>query len=468
MSLGLCAILAACDSDLQTDTFPATGSPNQPGNPEVPETADGHGTASNGAITLQVGSGSGGSAALVEGGGAVTVPVSLARLSGTTGTIQLTAGGETSADERDVSWEFTDASLSPGEGASNLVLQLAIGSRPIRNQTRRLIVTADDGTDSLSASVDVVVQPTSLPDVYLLVGQSNMMGFSEDDSKQASPGGADAPNERIRQLNVTGNDDANFTAAADFTTPARLYNAANALTIAVDPLHDTYDESLGGKTGQRIGPGLSFAKSALADTTADIVLVPAAWSDTGFCKRASNRLPGIGWNATQKSNAALSGTLLYERAVARANIALEESGGVLRGILWHQGEADSDDAACAQSYADNLAELATALRSNIDIDARGASARGANADIPFIAGTMSMGNESPANTQIPFNSSKQLVDDTHRNIASLIPLADYVNNDDLVPPGYPCGEGSCVHFGAAAYREMGQRYYQQLIGLLPR
>jgi len=47
-------------------------------------------------------------------------------------------------------------------------------------------------------------------------------------------------------------------------------------------------------------------------------------------------------------------------------------------------------------------------------------------------------------------------------IANRVPFAAFVNNDDLVPPAYPCGNGSCVHFGAAAYREMGRRYAEQL------
>ncbi len=362
---------------------------------------------------------------------------------------------------------FTEASLSADESTSDLSLQLAIDALPIQPQTRTWVVTASvDGTAVLSTELVISIEPTTRPDLYLLVGQSNMVGFSENDSKQSGPGGADAPDDRIKQLNVTGNDAENFVSAADFTDPSSQFNAGMPVSPAIDPLHDGFDTSVDGKSGQRIGPGLSFAKRALADTTADIYLVPAAWSDTGFCKRDTNRLPGIGWNATAKNNTALAGTLLYERAVLRANIALSQTNGVLRAILWHQGEADSDDAACAQSYADNLTELATALRTNIDQDARGAVARGPDAELPFIVGTMSMGKDADSD-QTPFTNIKQLVDDAHRNIANLIPLADFVNNDDLVPPAYPCGEGSCVHFGAAAQREMGSRYYDRLIGLLP-
>ena len=54
------------------------------------------------------------------------------------------------------------------------------------------------------------------------------------------------------------------------------------------------------------------------------------------------------------------------------------------------------------------------------------------------------------------------MDAVHRNIGALLPYADWVNNDDLVPPAYPCGSSSCVHFGATANREIGRRYYEAL------
>lgn len=460
--LCLCLALASCNSDLQTEpTLDNDGSTTSP--PSIPPTGSA-GVASNEKLSLQVGTGE---ITLEEGADAISIPVTITRTATDIGNVQLSAAGASAADSDLMTATFTDASLTAGESTSSLALELAIDALPIQPQVRTWVVTASvDGLAVLSTELDIAIVPTSRPDLYLLVGQSNMIGFSEDDSKQAGPGGADAPDDRIKQLNVTGNDGENFSTAADFTNSSSQFNAGMPASLAVDPLHDGFDANVNGKRGQRIGPGLSFAKRALADTTADIYLVPAAWSDTGFCKRNTNRLPGMGWNATAKNNSALAGTLLYERAVLRANIALSQTNGVLRAILWHQGEADSDEAACAQSYAENLAELATALRTNIDQDARGAVARGPNAELPFIVGTMSMGADANSD-QTPFTDTKQLVDDAHRNIANLIPLADFVNNDDLVPPAYPCGEGSCVHFGAAAQREMGSRYYDRLIGLLP-
>ena len=461
VSLCISMGLAGCDSDLETDDGVVPISPEQPGAP-MPSTP-GQGV-SNDAFSLQL---SASSINMVEGAGTVSVGVSVQRQAQPNREISLVAQGLSSSDENYMSWQLTDASLSPQENSAELILRLAIGPRPIMAQTRTFQVSASDGINQpLAANLTIQVQPTSRPDVYLLVGQSNMVGFSETGAKQATTGGADAPNERIRQLNVTGNDGENFAVAADFTNPANIHNLGLPFTRAVDPLHDGFDTRIDGKAGDMIGPALSFAKRALVDTSADIVLVPAAWSDTGFCKRDTNRVDGIGWNATQKSNPALSGTLLHDRAIARTNITLDETGGVLRGILWHQGEADSDEQVCAENYAENLTELAASLRSNIDQDARGAIARGPASDVPFIAATMSKGNDARSE-QSPFSERKQLVDNAHRNIANFIPLADFVNNDDLVPSAFPCGEGSCIHFGSSAYREMGNRYYETLRSLLP-
>lgn len=463
-SLGRLALLAAmtlwlvaCDSDLKTDTL--EGAPAEP-----IVAPPGEGQAANDELTLQVGNGA---VSLIEGADAIRVPITVTRTSATPRPVTLVAQGQTATDELQMSWQFDDAVLAADESSTDLVLQLGIASRPINVQNRTFQILANDGgSPSLVVAFNIQVQPTPLDDVYLLIGQSNTIGFSEDGSKQTLPGQPDAPVSRIQQLNVTGNDDKNFPTAADFTDPDSSYNTGAPISIAVDPLHDGFDSRINGKVGSRIGYGLSFAKAALNNTTANILLVPAAWSDTGFCKRKTNRLPGIGWNATEKFDEAFSGTLLHDRAIVRTNIALEQTGGILRGILWHQGEADSDEQSCAETYAANLAELVTSLRTTINVDARGAIARGPNADVPFIVGTMSKGSDERGD-QLPFNDSKALVDAAHRNIANLVPLATFVNNDDLVPPAFPCGEGSCIHYGALAQREMGQRYYNRLRELLP-
>lgn len=406
---------------------------------------------------------------VTEGQGRAIIPVSISRAAGRTGSITLSARGATAFDEQQLSLEFDENLLLAADSSTNLTIELAIGPRPIQPHVRTILLSASDGvSQTVSTPLNINIEPTNKPDVYLIVGQSNAVGFSEDNAKRADIGQPDAPDARILQLNVTGNDGSNFTAPEDYTLAPNLYNIGEALTPAVDPLHEGFNSEIGGKGGLRIGFGLSFAKQALVDTTADIYLVPTAWSDTGFCSRDTNRFPGTGWNATEKSNPALSGTLLHDRAIARANIALSLTDGILRGILWHQGEADSDDMACANVYEANLIELANSLRVNIAADARGPGARSesATSDIPFIVGTMSQGADL-RDSQLPFSPAKLIVDAAHRSVATTIPMSSFVNNDDLIPPAYPCGEGTCVHFGALALRKMGERYYEELKGLLP-
>ena len=399
---------------------------------------------------------------IIEGNGEIELPVTVSRAAGFTDELTLTVTAATIADADALTQSFSDGTLDAGEQSTTLQLELDLSAAPIQPQTRSLLIIATDTSgQSSTAALTLQVQPTSAPDVYLLIGQSNMVGISEEDAKQSQPGEPDAPEDNIRQLNVTFNDVDNFSTARDFTDPEKLYNNGEPLTIALDPLHSGL-QSDNTKSGTRIGMGLSFAKSAAQDTTADIYLVPAAWSDTGFCKRDTNVVEGIGWNATEKDNDALSGTLLHDRAIARVNDTLEQTNGILRGILWHQGEADSDDEACAIVYSDNLVEMIESLRTNIQIDARGSSARGPDADIPFIAGTM-----SKAGTQAPFSTTKLIVDGAIRSVGSNVAFADFVNGDDLVPPSFACGGGSCIHFGADALRELGARYYLQLRSVLP-
>ena len=182
--------------------------------------------------------------------------------------------------------------------------------------------------------------PRIVRNVYLLAGQSNMVGFSGPGSREDAAGEPDAPTSDVLQLNVTGNDASNFVDPDAFTDTGHIAVKSPRFVPATHPLHDGFETGIDGKSGTQIGPALSFARSARAATTAEVMLIPAAWSDTGFCARATNRFDGMGWNADTPASAAFAGTLLHDRAIARVNLALQETDGILRGILWHQGEAE--------------------------------------------------------------------------------------------------------------------------------
>jgi hypothetical protein len=398
---------------------------------------------------------------LVEGDEAgLSIPLALERRNGHATPVELSISGVSAEDAAFVSSSFTRLTLTPNEDESEMVLKLAIADLPLLPQEREFILSATDGTDRDDLLIQVSVQPVDAPDVYLLIGQSNMEGFSGDGTRQAYPGGADEVHPRIKQLNVTRNDRENlFLSAADFRSPAK--NAmAPLITIAEDPLHVPLDpSSTSGKDLEYIGLGLSFAKQALPYTSRDIVLVPAAWSGSSFC--VNEDAPNGQWNAQPTTDPNLGNTWLFDRAVARANLALQESGGILRGILWHQGESDSNER-CAESYEQNLERLVYQLRMSIDADRRGGDLRRADSNIPFVAGTMSRGIDERGDLS-DYPPSKQLIDLAHRNLPNRVPFTALSNHDDLTPAnGYPCGNTTCVHFGAGALREMGQRYHAAL------
>jgi len=103
------------------------------------------------------------------------------------------------------------------------------------------------------------------------------------------------------------------------------------------------------------------------------------------------------------------------------------------------------------------------MRLSIMPDARGGDFRRNDSNIPFVVGSLSRGiDERDDLSQFP--PPKQLIDGAHRNLPNIIPHTAFSNHDDLVPAnGFPCGNTSCIHFGAEALREMGNRYYSALL-----
>ena len=385
----------------------------------------------------------------------VDIPVTLRRSDAFESPVTLSVSAD---NEAGISTAFSTDSFDAAQTQTSLNLQLAISVLPIASEQRRFTVTASDGTFEASSSVTVAVTPVARDDVYLLLGQSNMVGLSEEGAKQAFPGGLDELDLRIRQANVQANDIEFYPTPASFTDVGLNFEEPVIVT-AEDPLHEPVDESTLSKEGTRIGMSVSFAKAALPATTRNIVLVPAAWSGSGFCNTTD---PAVHWNALPTDNPALGNTLLFERALKRIDQVLLDTGGILRGILWHQGESDAE-AECAPSYEQNLVTLVSELRSRISEDARGSDARGPLANIPFVAGTMSKGSDERGDLS-NFPPDKLIVDSVHRNIANLVPHSEVVLTDDLVPAnGFRCGEGSCIHFGADALREMGVRAYDALL-----
>ena len=119
-----------------------------------------------------------------------------------------------------------------------------------------------------------------------------------------------------------------------------MFETNNIWEVAVDPVTKDRQTNLG------VGPGLSFGKTmAEKNPAVTIGLVPCAVGGTPL-KR---------WQM---------GGDLYERAVARAKLAMKD--GTLKGVIWHQGESDSGAKTNAESYGARLAQMIKDLRADLD------------------------------------------------------------------------------------------------------
>ena len=136
----------------------------------------------------------------------LVLPLSLARTNGHSAQVDLTISGAGAGDAAFIEGGFSQPALTPGNDTTDAILRLTIGERPLMPEQRQFLIVATDGVDVDQMSFTVDVNPVAAPDVYLLIGQSNMIGFSGDGTRQAFPGGPDEPVDRILQLNVTKNN----------------------------------------------------------------------------------------------------------------------------------------------------------------------------------------------------------------------------------------------------------------------
>jgi hypothetical protein len=221
--------------------------------------------------------------------------------------------------------------------------------------------------------------------LYLLMGQSNMAGRDRTgmDSQQENP--------RILSLNPEGQ-----------------------WIVAKDPLHPK-----AGKIEPGVGPGMSFATEMLkseTDPKVTIGLIPCAVGGTPL-KR---------W---------VKGGDLYEQAITRAKPASKD--GVIMGVLWHQGETDSEKQANADSYGTRLTGMITDLRKDLG-----------QPELPIVVGQL---GEFLALTpeKFPYAST---VEAAIKKIPDTVPHTGFADSAGL---GH---KGDKLHFNADAAKELGIRF----------
>jgi hypothetical protein len=247
-------------------------------------------------------------------------------------------------------------------------------------------------TAALAAAQEISLPPKEKFHLFLLIGQSNMAGrgtIEEQDKK---------PHPRVLMLNKEG-----------------------VWAPAVDPLH--FD-----KPGAGVGLGKTFGQH-IADAAPDITvgLIPCAVGGSPI----DSWKPGVLYRPTQSHP--------WDDAMKRAAIALKA--GTLKGILWHQGESDSN-AELSAAYESKLHDLITRLRKELNA-----------ATVPFIAGQMGKFSDAP------WKPEQVTVDKAQQDLPNRVPHTAYVSAEGLTH------KGDKIHFNAASFRELGKRYAEAFLKL---
>ena len=240
------------------------------------------------------------------------------------------------------------------------------------------------------AAPDKKTSPDSL-DIYLLIGQSNMAGRGVVETEDTQP------HPRVMML-----------------------DESNQWAPAVEPLHFDKPRVAG------VGPGRAFGVAmAERQPSRKIGLVPCAVGGTSI------RL----W--TPGAYDEVTGSHPYDDMIPRMKIALER--GTLRGVLWHQGESDSD-MGLDGSYYPALKELIERLRAEFNAPA-----------VPVTIGQLAQFS--------PWPEGRQRVDAAHRTAAEELPYVGFVVSDELEP------HADGVHFDAESSRELGRRFAAAMMAL---
>lgn len=298
----------------------------------------------------------------------------------------LGAEWERSSHEGNADWrEITFTVTAPKQAVSaKPIIHFRDGDNNTTEENCR--VTIDDV--SVRPAGTKAQLPTEM-DLYLLIGQSNMAGRGTVAQQDRTP------HPRVFKLN-----------RQDEWVPA------------VEPLH--FDKPFAG-----VGPGLSFGKvMARANSNVAIGLIPCA---TGGSPIRVWK-PGAYWEQTD--------TKPYDEMLRRTRIATRR--GHLKGILWHQGEADSG-AAGAANYLERLDDLIGRLRHDLGAPS-----------MPVVVGGMSdalMARKPHAGT-------------VNRALAT---LPRRVENTACVSAEQLTLKEDRVHFDADSARELGHRYARAML-----
>lgn len=226
-------------------------------------------------------------------------------------------------------------------------------------------------------------KPDSNFHLYLLIGQSNMAGRGvvDDESKKT--------NSQIWML-----------------------DSSNHWVMATDPVHFDKPSLIG------VGPAISFAKEILGDNKRTrIGLIPCAvgGSPIGVWEPGAFYAPSFH---------------PYDDAIKRVQSAMQQ--GVLKGIIWHQGESDNDSARAAL-YLEKLKALINRLRTEVH-----------QPNLPFVAG------------ELGYFIQADFINRVINQLPQVVPYTAVVSAKDLTD------KGDHLHFDTLSARELGKRYAEAM------
>lgn len=182
---------------------------------------------------------------------------------------------------------------------------------------------------------------------------------------------------------------------------------------AIDPVH--FDKSVAG-----VGLGREFARQYIkAHPGVTVGLIPCAAGGSPI----SSWVPE-GYHSQTKSHP-------YDDCISRIDIAQQV--GVVKGVLWHQGESDCKPGA-AEAYHDRLIELFTRFRAVVG-----------NATPILIGGLARNDIDS-------WSEHRKLVDRAHQGVAKELQHAAFVDSAGLKL------KSDNVHFDRESLFEFGRRY----------
>lgn len=263
----------------------------------------------------------------------------------------------------------------------------------------------------------VIAEPDPNFHIYLLFGQSNMAGGC----KEADDRICDTTN-RIKILAFSSCQNKISTVCGQYT----LNREMNKWYTAISPLHDCDDG---------IGIGDNFAKTLLDSVREDISigLIPGAFSGQRIeIFKKENRFTVPDWLNNDLSK--MGSTSIYDWIVKRCKTAQES--GVIKGILFHQGESNSTE----PSWVNTAKMIFNDLKSDLNL----------GDNLPIVIGELLQDAGACCAQHNPL---------VHQ-LANEYTHCEYVSSKGLkmLP-----NDSWKAHFSCPSWKEFGKRYAEKLL-----